>query len=127
MSLAVSSERKRIDEHTIDKKIGNQVRRRRSISGMSQERLGEKVDVSLTTISRLENGRQMVSVAKLVKISEALQIEAGSLLSDFDFCNPNSKNEVDTRIALLLERCSIREKNYLLDVLELYVKYHQIK
>lgn len=114
-----------MDERTIDKKIGSQIRRCRTVCGLSQERLGEKVNVSLTTISRLENGRQMVSVAKLVKISEVLQIEASSLFSDFDFSNPSKKVNVDSQIESILTNCSTREKMYILGVLELCMKYRQ--
>lgn len=124
MSLAVSNEDK---NECIIGKIGNQIRRYRNSRGLSQGQLGEKVKVSMTTISRLENGRQMVSVAKLVEISEALQIEAGILLCDFDFTQLAKVEDVDSQIASMLRRCSVKEKRFFAEILENYIKYRQGK
>lgn len=109
-------------EYTIDEKIGNQIRRYRCAGGLSQGQLADKLNVSLTTINRLENGRQMVSVTKLVKIAEVLQIDAGSLLCDFDFSNSVRKNDIDSQIESALGKYTLREKNIIAEALKLYIK-----
>ncbi|MDO5417733.1 MAG: helix-turn-helix transcriptional regulator [Lachnospiraceae bacterium] len=108
----------------IERKIGLQVRQRRIASGFSQEQLAELVDVSTTTISRLENGRQMVSVAKIVQISMVLKIGAGELFCDYDYEMAEKKN-VDVRLEELLRACSPRQKEYFLDYLKQFLEYSQ--
>ena len=52
--------------------IGKTVRTLRKLKGLSQERLGELVNVELNTISNIERGLQYPSVRTLEKLSEVL-------------------------------------------------------
>ena len=61
----------------MDNYIGTNIKNARIKAGYTQESLAEQVDVSLSVISRLETGRTMVSVAKLLQIAEVLNTFAG--------------------------------------------------
>lgn len=65
--------------------IGRRVRDARDKKGISQEKLAELVDLSLSSISRLETGRTMVSVEKLLRIADALNVGIDELLADFAY------------------------------------------
>lgn len=54
--------------------IGENIKKIRIKAGYTQEKLAEKIDVSLSVISRLETGRTMVSVEKLMKIAHVLNV-----------------------------------------------------
>ena len=56
----------------MDNFIGSNIKNARIKAGFTQEKLAEKIDVSLSVISRLETGRTMVSVAKLIRIAQVL-------------------------------------------------------
>ena len=56
----------------MDNYIGENIKRARIKAGYSQEKLAEKIDVSLSVISRLETGRTMVSVEKILRIARVL-------------------------------------------------------
>ena len=64
-------------------KIGKRIQAARLSIGITQEQLAEKVNLSLTSISRLENGKAMVSIEKLFNIATALNTDLSVLLCDY--------------------------------------------
>ena len=55
--------------------IASIIQRRRKEKGYTQQELANKLGVSQTIISRWENGEENFTIATLVKISAALEIE----------------------------------------------------
>ena len=105
------------------KLLGQQVRRFRKEAGLSQEKLAELVNVSLTTISRMENGHQMVAVEKLIQIAEALEMNAGDLFLDFSFEGNREKEEVDVQLQKVLKNCNAHEKGHILAYTKMFLAY----
>lgn len=60
--------------------LGQLVRAARELRGLDQERLATQVGVSRVQISRLESGSRGASPATLLKIAQALDIDALELL-----------------------------------------------
>lgn len=60
--------------------IGENIKRHRKAIGLTQEALAEKLDIHHTTIGRIEIGSINVSVLKLEKIANALNVEVKDLL-----------------------------------------------
>ena len=75
----------------IEKNIGNRVAQYRRTAGLTQEQLAAKVDLSVESISRLERGSTMTSIAKLDEIAQALGIE---LVDLFNFQDGKSKKNL---------------------------------
>jgi len=71
----------------IKKILGTRVKRFRKDAGLTQEKLAEKVEVAVETISRLERGHSIPSVEKFYEIAQAINIEMATLLdiADDDF------------------------------------------
>ena len=65
----------------IEIKIGQRVSQYRKTAGLTQHDLAEKVGISIESISRLERGSTMTSIAKLDDIAQALGIELADLLN----------------------------------------------
>ncbi len=61
--------------------IGRRVREARQEFGISLEDLGELAEVNWTTIGKIERGVSSPTVETVVRISTALEIDAGMLLS----------------------------------------------
>ena len=59
--------------------IGRKIALLRAKRGMSQEDLAAEADINRGYISRIENGRVAFSVPVLLKISDALSVEAKTL------------------------------------------------
>lgn len=60
--------------------IGSNIKKLRKAKGMTQDELAEKIDVHSTTIGRTEIGSINISVLKLEKIANALNVEVKDLL-----------------------------------------------
>lgn len=103
-------------------KIGKRIRDYRILKGLTQENLAELADTSLSAISRLENGRLMVSVEKLIDIARVLDITVDYLLVDF-ITEKKSKSNCIHEIIFFLEKLSAEEQEYWKENLLLYMKY----
>ena len=62
--------------------IGQRIRALRKEKKLSQEQLAEKVWISTTHMSHIENGRTKVSLPTLILIANALKTSVDSLLYD---------------------------------------------
>lgn len=67
-----------------DNYIGENIKKARIKAGYTQEKLAEKIDVSLSVISRLETGRTMVSVEKILRIARVLNAPIASIFEHSD-------------------------------------------
>jgi len=66
-------------EEKIYKKIGKNVRKYRTLRGISQEKLSEVLDVNSKFIGHVERFERYVSLKKLIEISKILKIELEDL------------------------------------------------
>lgn len=64
----------RQDEAAIDQQIGQRLRLRRLMLGMSQQALGEAVGVSFQQIQKYERGIDRISSSKLVRLASHLGV-----------------------------------------------------
>ena len=90
--------------------IGSRIRKVRKEKHLTQEQLGEMTNTSLTTISRLELGKQMVSVNTLFEIAEALEVGIEVILQDLMIKKPDEK--ADQELYYMLEKMGKEEKEY---------------
>lgn|SRR5690606_17347145 len=66
------------------------IREWRKYRGLTQQQLADRVDVAVSTISQLENGKQGYSQALLEGLAEALSCEPWDLLHN----DPNKEGDV---------------------------------
>ena len=64
----------------LNQEIGQRIREARLASKLSQQELAAKTNLSLPHISDIENGKKAMKLTTFVKIIEALQISADSVL-----------------------------------------------
>ena len=62
------------------KKVGERIRQARKEKHLSQAELAEKVQISASHMSDLENGKTNISLEIFMRITEALQVSADWLL-----------------------------------------------
>ena len=60
--------------------MGNRIRTLRKRRVGSQSEFAEKLDVSVVTISRIENGMTKIDAELLIKMSEVLQVTVNIIL-----------------------------------------------
>ena len=61
--------------------IGERLKKARTDKGLTQEKLAEKLDVSIAFLSRIERGSSHISLKRLSQICDILQISEGSILN----------------------------------------------
>lgn len=65
------------------KEIGRRIANQRKMKGLTQEKLAEKVDLTVGYISGIESGNKVASLKNMLKISNALEMSLDfMLLSD---------------------------------------------
>jgi transcriptional regulator with XRE-family HTH domain len=59
----------------IDRRVGHRIRLRRSMLGMSQEKLGEAVGITFQQVQKYERGTNRVSASRLWQVATALDVK----------------------------------------------------
>ena len=62
--------------------LGATIRQYRSQAGLSQEKLAEKAELHPVYVGKVERGEQWISLHALLRVAEALGVQAGDLLRD---------------------------------------------
>ncbi len=61
--------------HPVDVHVGNRVRHRRWLVGMTQQKLAEQVGIKFQQIQKYETGKNRISASRLWDIADALGVE----------------------------------------------------
>ena len=77
--------------------VGNKLNQLRKLSGMTQEQLAEKLNVSRQTISKWESGGTSPDLESIVKVSKIFYVSLDDLLMEGD---ANVVNKNDEQITL---------------------------
>lgn len=101
--------------------IGSRIREARKARHLTQEQLGEMTNTSLTTISRLELGKQMVSVNMLLMMADVLEVGIEEILQDFMVKKPEENG--DRELYYMMEKMPVREKEYAKKHLRIFYEY----
>lgn len=75
----------------IDEHVGTQLRQRRALLGLSQEKLAEQVGITFQQIQKYENGANRVSASRLYEFSKVLEIPVNFFFENFG-SNENSQS-----------------------------------
>ena len=107
------------------KKIGQRIREIRQQKHMSQAELSEKAHISLSHISEIENGKSTLLLTTFMRIVEALQTSADTILR---VNIPEVKNLYQNELSDILKDCTPSEIDSLLKILnELKTQMHSVK
>lgn len=61
----------------IDRHVGNSVRQRRMLLGMSQEKLGEALGLTFQQVQKYERGANRIGASRLFDLSNILNVPVG--------------------------------------------------
>lgn len=68
----------------VDVHVGNRIKLRRMLLGMSQERLGEALGLTFQQVQKYERGVNRVSASRLFDIARVLDVPVGFFYDDLD-------------------------------------------
>jgi transcriptional regulator with XRE-family HTH domain len=79
--------------HPVDVHVGRRLRSRRTILGMSQEELGEAVNVTFQQIQKYERGFNRMGASRLYEFACILNIDVAYFFEDYDVNVPTDNNK----------------------------------
>lgn len=82
--------------------IGNRLKTARINKNLTQEKLAEKLDVSIACLSRIECGKYEISLKRLDEICGILDVKLSYIL---DGVSQNSSNYLNNDFSSLLKSC----------------------
>jgi transcriptional regulator with XRE-family HTH domain len=94
------------------KTIGKRIKEIRVQQQISQFKLAEMTDMSVSYISYIENAKKQASLESLIRISDVLGVTVDELLNGNQLHNPT---EYQTDIDVLMADCSSLEKRLIFE------------
>lgn len=95
--------------------IGKRIKEARTRKKLSQAVLAEKVNLSTTYISYIENGYKCLSINALIMIANSLEVSSDELLQD---ALKNTTDVSKREFASILNDCNEFETRVLLDIMQ---------
>ncbi|MEW9921495.1 helix-turn-helix domain-containing protein [Marimonas sp. MJW-29] len=78
--------------HRVDVHVGQRIRQRRWLTGMTQQRLAELVGIKFQQIQKYETGANRVSASRLWDIAEALGVNVAFFFEGLEAANVEKKD-----------------------------------
>ncbi len=95
------------------KEIGQKIKDARSRAGLTQEKLAEKTDLSVTHISAIENANSKFSLHTLANIASELDLSIDYLIFDSE-----TSKGLESEVKRIFSDCSEQEARILLYLLK---------
>ncbi len=99
--------------------IGERIKKARKAKNMTQEKLAEKLDVSIAFLSRIERGSSQINLKRLGQICEILDITEGEILNG---STNKSARYLEADFSQLLKTCSPEKQKLIYDVAKVISK-----
>jgi len=85
----------------VDRLVGDRIRRRRILMGLTQDQLGESLGISFQQIQKYETGMNRVSASRLWDIADALNVQVAFF---FDGLSEGETAEADAPTDLMADK-----------------------
>lgn len=81
--------------HPVDVHVGGRVRMRRTLLGMSQEKLGEAIGLTFQQVQKYERGTNRIGASRLYDLSKVLDVPVGFFFEELtDYMAPGEKDGI---------------------------------
>lgn len=101
------------------KLIGERIKKQRKLSGLTQETVAEKVEITTVYLSKIENGHVKPTLDMLEKICQLLELDLSELFCEV---SPSAQGYQNERIVRLFQSCSPEVKPIVLNLIEQLAK-----
>lgn len=96
--------------------IGSRIKAKRKLIGFTQEKLAEKLDVTVGYVSQLERGVTKISLDLLANISVILECNIADLITESAIASPDYR---ESEITEKLNRLTPRDKTLVMNFIDL--------
>jgi transcriptional regulator with XRE-family HTH domain len=97
------------------KEMANRIKERRTALGYTQEEFSEKIEISASSYTKIENAFQKPSLDTIIKIAENLNISIDYLIHGLSEAKPREVENTE-KIASLLEFLDTEKLQYISDL-----------
>jgi transcriptional regulator with XRE-family HTH domain len=94
--------------------VGKAIAKQRIASGLTQEKVAERLGIGLEAVSRMERGTVIPTVVRLFELADIFACDAADLLTEAS----NRSSDQANHLNRLLSRLSTGDRAMLLDVFE---------
>ena len=112
----------------VDIHVGQRLRQRRTLLGMSQEKLGEAVNLSFQQIQKYERGANRVGASRLFQFSQILDVSVSYFFGDMpEAVEQTGGDFADAKNVTKLAAAQIADPMARRETLELVRAYYRIE
>ena len=104
--------------------IGERIRKSRAEKNLTQEILAEKLNVSVTYISRIECGTTHLNLSRLSEICSILNIDEGTILNG---TSTDAKSYLYNEFTELLKDCPKETRKLIYEIAKLVIQQQKRK
>ncbi len=101
------------------KAIGSRIKNKRKETGITQENLAEKLNVTVGYVSQIERGITKVSLGTLANISEVLDCDLAYFVSGI---SPSNKIYMQNEFTEKFNALDTTQKRYILEFMDIMLK-----
>jgi|TARA_R110000868_G_scaffold292839_4_gene553368 transcriptional regulator with XRE-family HTH domain len=113
--------------HPVDVHVGSKIRQRRTMLGVSQEKLAESLDLTFQQIQKYETGRNRVSASRLYQIGAILDTEISHFFEGYNDNFKKSNGLSESGQAGYAAKKDIMNEKETLDLIKVYYSIHDEK
>lgn len=110
----------RVDRE-LSKNIGRTIAKYRVLAGLTQAQVAEKLEISNDAISRMERGKIMPTVARLVQMAQIFGCNTADLLTEGSL----SVSDQSQQLMAMLAQLNENERKELLIIIEFMIKWYK--
>jgi len=112
----------------IDVHVGGRVRLRRTLLGMSQERLGEALGLTFQQVQKYERGTNRIGASRLYRVSQVLDVPVSFFFDEIDAQTARPAGTAAPSESAAYEPVPVREGETVIrrETLELVRAYYRI-
>ena len=101
-------------------KLGEKIKRERIRNRLTQEMLAEMADITSSYVGQIERGERKVTLSKLVRIANVLNVSVDYLLSDnIELTDDNLQVEIKNAMSNMEEK----DKHMIIDIIKIINDY----
>ena len=101
-------------------KLGEKIKKERMRNRLTQEMLAEMADITSSYVGQIERGERKVTLSKLVRIANVLNVSVDYLLSDTaELTGDNLQAEIKNAMTNMEEK----DKHMIIDIIKIINEY----
>ncbi|MDD2627392.1 MAG: helix-turn-helix transcriptional regulator [Clostridia bacterium] len=105
-------------------KLGQKIKYERLINRLTQEGLGELTDITSSYVGQIERGERKLTIGKLVRIANVLNVSVDYLLFD-DEEKDLGKRGLKDKLEVFMKKLKEKDKEMVIDIIKVVSEHRE--